>query len=132
MANSTPLETPIDKGRKLSKMQSPQTDAKIKSMAFVPYASAMGSPMYAMLCTSQDICHAVGLVSLFQSNLGIAHWPALKQILRYLKGTKDMMLCYQGGDLNIVSYTDSSFSDDPDDGKTTRGYIFLLDKGAMS
>ena len=32
-------------------------------MRWIPYASAIGSLMYAMLCTRPDICYAVGIVS---------------------------------------------------------------------
>ena len=53
-------------------------------MSNVPYTSAVGSLMYAMLCTRFDICFAVGLVSRYQSNLGTAHWQAVKRIMCYL------------------------------------------------
>ena len=43
-----------------------------------PYASAVGSLMYAMLCTRPDICYAVGIISRYQSNLGLEHWITLK------------------------------------------------------
>jgi hypothetical protein len=54
-------------------------------MTRVPYANAIASLMYAMMCTWPDICYAVGLVSRFQSNPGQNHWKAIKRILRYLK-----------------------------------------------
>ena len=63
-------------------------------MANVPYASAVGSLMYGILYTCPDICHAVGMVSRYQSNPGQAHWQAVKRIMRYLQGTKDLALCY--------------------------------------
>ena len=49
-------------------------------MVRVPYASVVGSLMYAMLCTRPDICFAVGMVSRYQSNLGPVHWQAVKRI----------------------------------------------------
>ena len=64
-------------------------------MKRVPYASAVGSLMYAMLCTRPDICLDVGMVSGYQSNPVLAHWKAVKRILRYLKGIADYSLCYQ-------------------------------------
>ena len=60
--------TPVAKNESLSL----DKDGKEK-MAHVPYANAVGSSMYAMMCTWPDICYAVGLVSRFQSNLGLAH-----------------------------------------------------------
>ena len=47
-------------------------------MSKVPYASAIGSLMYAMVCTRPDIAHAVGVVSRFMSRLGNQHWEAVK------------------------------------------------------
>ena len=49
-------------------------------MSRVPYVSAVGSLLYAMLCTRPDICYAVGIVSRFQSNPGFDHWVAVKHI----------------------------------------------------
>ncbi|KAL8112467.1 hypothetical protein AgCh_019972 [Apium graveolens] len=71
----------------LTKKQSPKTDEGKKDMAKVPYASAVGSLMYVMVCTRPDIAHAVGVVSRFMSNPGREHWEAIKWLLRYLKGT---------------------------------------------
>ncbi|MCI64798.1 vacuolar protein sorting-associated protein 33 [Trifolium medium] len=56
-------------------------------MKKVPYASAVGSLMYTMICTRPDIAHAVGVVSRFLSNPSKDHWQAVKWILRYLRGT---------------------------------------------
>ena len=58
-------------------------------MAKIPYASACGSLMYAMVATRPDIAFAVGVVSRFMSNPGKRHWDAVKSILRYLGGTAD-------------------------------------------
>ena len=54
------------------------------------------------------------------------HWTAVKNILKYLKRTKDMFLV-SGGDKELVvnGYIDASFDTDPDDSKSQTGYIFL-------
>ena len=44
-----------------------------EDMRRIPYASAVGRLMYAMSCTRPDICYAVGIVSHYQSNVGLAH-----------------------------------------------------------
>ena len=61
-------------------------------MCKVPYASAIGSLMYAMICTRPDISHAVGVASRYMNNPGKEHWMALKWILGYLRGTKNQAL----------------------------------------
>ena len=101
-------------------------------MARVPYASAVGSLMYAMLCTRPDICFAVGMVSRYQSNLGPIHWQAVKRIFRYLRGTLNLILCYQGGDLRLRGYSDADWASDRDERKSTTSYAFLLSGAAIS
>ena len=63
-------------------------------MAKVPYSSAIGSLMYAMICTRSDIAHAVGVVSRYMSNLGKKHWEAVKGIMHYLNGTQKVCTCF--------------------------------------
>lgn len=132
MHNSKKGFLPFKHGISLSKDQCPKTPEEIESMKTVPYASAVGSLMYAMLCTRPDICFAVGMVSRFQSNPGLEHWTAVKHIIKYLKRTKDYMLVYQADSLMPIGYTDSDFQSDNESRKSTSGYVFTLDGGAIS
>ncbi|KAL0407607.1 UNVERIFIED_CONTAM: Retrovirus-related Pol polyprotein from transposon TNT 1-94 [Sesamum radiatum] len=92
MHNANPVDTPMDKSCVLSKELYPKTEEEKKRMTKIPYASAVGSLMYAMMCTRPDLCFVVGMVSRYQSNPGPDHWVAVKRILRYLKGTSDLAL----------------------------------------
>ena len=67
-------------------------------MSRVPYSSVVGILMYAMVCTTPDIAHAVGVVSKYISNRGKEHWEVVKCILRYLRGTTTHALCFGGSD----------------------------------
>ena len=120
-------------GVKLSQTQCPTTAEYREKMKGVPYASAIGSIMYAMLCTRPDVCLAISLAGRYRSNPGVDHWTAVKNILKYLKRTKDMFLVY-GGDKELVvnGYIDASFDTDPDDSKSQTGYVFILNGGAVS
>ncbi|EMS51811.1 hypothetical protein TRIUR3_32399 [Triticum urartu] len=95
-----------------------------EKMSVVSYASAIGFIMYAMLCTRPDVNLAVSLVGRYQSNPGMEHWTAVKNILKYLKRTKEMFLVY-GGDEELVvkGYVDASFDTDLDDSKSQTGYM---------
>lgn len=84
MQDCKPIDTPVEKNASLSISMSPKTEEEKDKIARVPYASAIGSLMYAMMCTRPDICYVVSLVSRFQSNPGQTHWRAVKRILRYL------------------------------------------------
>ncbi|KAL6347430.1 hypothetical protein AAG906_025145 [Vitis piasezkii] len=97
MNEAKPVSTPLGSHFKLSKEQSPKIEEERDHMSKVPYASAIGSLMYAMVCTRPDIAYAVGVVSRFMSRPGKQHWEAVKWILRYLKGSLDTCLCFTGG-----------------------------------
>ncbi|TYK14490.1 gag/pol protein [Cucumis melo var. makuwa] len=100
-------------------------------MSNIPYASAIGSLMYAMLCTRPDICYSVGIVSKYQSNPGRDHWTAVKNILKYLRRTKDYMFVYGSKDLILTRNTDSDFQSDKNARKSTSGSVFTLNGGAV-
>jgi hypothetical protein len=123
MSDCKPIDTPIAKNESLSQNMCPKTQDEQEKMARVPYANAIGSLMYAMMCTQPDICYVVGLVSRFQSNPRLAHWKAIKKILRYLKRTMDYVLCYQGSDLRLIGYSDADWGSDLDEHKSTSGYL---------
>ena len=89
MRNSKKGLLPARHGIALSKEQCLKTPQEEEDMRRVPYASAVGSLMYAMLCTRPDIFYAVGIVSRFQSNPGLDHWIAVKHILKYLRRTRN-------------------------------------------
>ncbi|XP_050876276.1 secreted RxLR effector protein 161-like [Lathyrus oleraceus] len=99
----------------------------------IPYASAIGSIMYAMLCTRPDVSYALSATSRYQSDPGDAHWVAVKNILKYLRRTKDSFLIYGGQEeLVVFGYTDASFQTDKDDFRSQSGYVFCLNGGAVS
>ena len=115
----------------LSNEQCHKTPQEEEDMRRIPYASAVASLMYVMLCTRHDICYAVRIVNRYQSNYGMGRWIAVKHILKYLNRTRDYMLVYSGGDLNPIGYTDSDFQSDKDSRKSTSGSIFTLGGGVV-
>ncbi|XP_070007990.1 secreted RxLR effector protein 161-like [Nicotiana sylvestris] len=84
------------------------------------------------MCTRPGICYAIGLVSKYQSNPGRDHWKTVKRFFRYLKGTADYSLCYNGNDLYLRGYTDADWAGNQNDRKSTSDYAFLLNGGAIS
>ncbi|CAA0839486.1 Uncharacterized mitochondrial protein AtMg00810 [Striga hermonthica] len=97
MKSAKPVNTPLANHFKLSKQSCPTNQEEKESMAGVPYSSAVGSLMYAMVCTRPDIAHAVGVVSRYLSNPGKDHWEAVKWILSYLKGSANKSLSFGKG-----------------------------------
>nr|GEZ18304.1 hypothetical protein [Tanacetum cinerariifolium] len=102
MENSKRGSIHIQEKLKLSKSQGASTPAEMKRMQNVPYASAVGSIMYAVRCTRPDVAN-----------------------------TKDMFLVYEGDlkrELRVSCYTDAGYLTDADDLKSQKAeYIAAFD-----
>jgi hypothetical protein len=134
MEDCKPVGTPMDTSIKLTKDMEPQTEQEKLEMKKVPYRSAVGSLMYAMVGTRPDIAAAVGVVSRHLENPGQAHWAAVKRILRYLKGTQKLGLQYGGNPTSglLMGYSDADWAGDLETRRSTTGYMFQLCGGAIS
>jgi hypothetical protein len=92
MKNSKKGNLTIIKGVLLSVTQCVAIEKEKSVMSDIPYASVIGSNMYAMLGTRPDVALALSLTSRYQSNLGMSHWSAVKSIIKFLRRTNDMVL----------------------------------------
>nr|GEU92366.1 putative retrotransposon protein [Tanacetum cinerariifolium] len=73
------------------------------------------SIMYAVRCTRPDVAFVQNMTSRFQQNASEEHWTAVKNILKYLRNTKDMFLTgyvfvLNGGVVDWKSTKQSIFS----------------------
>ena len=76
---------PVLQGVKLSKTQNTTTAENRKRMKVIPYASAIGSIKYAMLCTKPFVYLAMSLARGYDIDPGVDHLTAVKIILRRLR-----------------------------------------------
>jgi hypothetical protein len=101
-------------------------------MKLIPYTSAIGSIMYAQVCTQSDLAFVTGLLGRFQSNPRMKRWKTTKKVLRYLQGTMHYMLTYKKIDnLEVIGYSDADFLGCVDSQKSISGYIFTLANGVI-
>nr|GEW96765.1 retrovirus-related Pol polyprotein from transposon TNT 1-94 [Tanacetum cinerariifolium] len=85
-------------------------DYDVKRKSKVPYANAVGSLMYLMVCTRPDIAYAASVVCKYLANLGKIHWEAVKWILKYLRGIANIGLVYgtdRGNEWDQTGFVDS-------------------------
>ncbi len=92
--------------------------------------------IYAAIGTRPDIAQAVGMVSPHNSNPGAIHWTAAKRILRYLNGTSNYSLKFEGTReprIELYGYTDADWgSFDLVNHKSQSGYGFYVAGGLIS
>jgi hypothetical protein len=86
-----------------------------------------------MLCTHPHISYALSVMSMYQSNYGEAHWTIVKNILTYLRRTKEVFLVFRGEEQLIVTgYIDASFQTDTYDSKSQSDCVFCLNGEAVN
>ena len=135
MQNAKPVSTPLASHFGLSALHSPQSEVEEAAMSRVPYSSAVGSIMYAMVCTRPDIAQAVSVVSRYMAHPGKVHWQAVKWILRYLRGFAELGLVFDRNSSNgtlVVGFVDSDFAGDLDKRRSLTDYLFTLSSSAIS
>ncbi|OMO73383.1 Integrase, catalytic core [Corchorus capsularis] len=127
MDKAKPVSTPLAAHFKLDASALPSSNDEVNCMSIIPYSSAVGSLMYAMVCTRPDLAHAVSVISRFMSNPGKTHWEAVKWIMRYLNGTKNVCLVYgSDGNSGLIGYVDSDYAGDFIKRRSLACYIFTL------
>ena len=132
MNDAKSVNTPLAHHFKLSLDQCPSSAEEEKYMEKVPYASAVGSLMYSMVCTRPDLAYSVSMVSRYMANPGKEHWSALKWILRYVKGSITKGLVFDGlkdecRDSQVLKgYVDADYAGCLDTRKSLSGYVFVL------
>ncbi|GKE73444.1 retrotransposon protein, putative, ty1-copia subclass [Tanacetum coccineum] len=112
---------PMQERLDLNKTQDALTPEDVKGMKNVPYASVVGSIMYAERCTRPDVAFAENRTSHFQQNLVKPHLTAVKTILKYLRNTKDMFFVYgrnPEAELRVDCYCNAGFETNRDDIKS--------------
>ena len=125
-----PVSIPLDPYVHLSKKQSPKTTSKIIQIHNIPYWQAVSSLIHLASGTCPDIAFTTSFVAQFCANPGWDHWEAVKQIYRYLTGTKVLVLTFGTRTTGLIGYVDA-------DGATQEhhcaitGYAFLINGRAV-
>ncbi|KAK3895615.1 hypothetical protein Pcinc_000538 [Petrolisthes cinctipes] len=128
MEDSKPVETPVDPNQNVCKATDECTIFDKEQ-----YQSAVGSLLYLSVKTRPDIAYAVNSVTRYSTKPTSQHWKAVKRIMRYLKGTRDLGILYNyNGSTDFVGYFDADWAGDIKDRKSTSGYCFHLGGGPVS
>ena len=125
-ANST--NTPFPAGIHLEKSKEPVAlDTKTY------YQQIIGTLIYATIGTRPNIAFAATRLSQFNNNPTKEHIKYAKYVLRYLKGTKELKIKYDGSsDARLIGYSDSDWGENRDGHHSTSGHVFLMANSAIS
>ena len=128
MQDCKPAATPVDQSTKLMPNEGEPVEKD-------KYQALVGGLTYAVTATRPDLAQALGTVNQFCSNPGEEHWKAAKRILRYIKGTIDYGITFDGNketDVELKGYVDADWGSNPNGRKSQSGYLFTLCGGVIS
>lgn len=126
MQDCNDVHTPMDSGLKLSKSED---EEDIDGTSF---RKNVGCLRY-LLHTRSDLSYCVGVLSRYMKQPKESHGVAMKQCLRYLKGTTTLGLEFGRCHVpKLIGYSDSSHNVDPDDGKSITGHVFYFGKSMIT
>ena len=120
------VATPMDLNVRLSRA------TEEKGIDEKEYRRSVGCLRY-LLHTRPDLSFSVGMLSRYMQGPKVSHGAALKQVLRYLRGTTSLGLIYKrAAGVELVGFSDSSHNVDDDDGKSTTGHVFYFNDSPIS
>ncbi|KAJ8754920.1 hypothetical protein K2173_015432 [Erythroxylum novogranatense] len=122
MGECNPCSIPMEPRTKMSKHGNGEL-AVDKTL----YRSVIGSLRY-LVNTRPDIAYSVGVMSRYMEAPTTSHLTAVKQILRYVKGTLSFGCVYKKklSNVELVGFSDSDMAGDIDDRKSTTGVLYYL------
>ena len=112
----------------------PPTSEEREEMQRTPYLNAIDALNYLVICTCPDISYTIGCLAHYSEDPGQTHWTAVKHLMRYLKGTIDLKLTYIPTNCNLPfrTWTDADHDGNPDNGKSSTGYLLKIGTRAVS
>ncbi|PKU74822.1 Retrovirus-related Pol polyprotein from transposon TNT 1-94 [Dendrobium catenatum] len=125
MLNCKPVSTPFQ----LKSANNPSSSNAFSNPTL--YRHLAGSLQFLTI-TRPDISFAVNRICQHMQNPTVAHFEALKRLLRYLQGTIHTGLPLFRGTLTLQSYADSDWAGDEVDRKSTTGYCNFLGSSLIS
>jgi hypothetical protein len=146
MTQANPVLTPAVPGRRYSKYDGPKDEAErerlaSKGLTKEKYMTLVMSTAYLVIQTRPDMLFIQGKLAKFCADPGQEHFNALNHMMRYLKGTLKYGVEFRwrksdpkptDGPIRLEAYSDSSYGDDPDTGKTTLGFLVKANGATVS
>lgn len=124
MENCKPISTPIEPYLKLEKSENCDKN--------IPYQNLIGTLMYLAVASRPDIAYSVSYLSQFNNAYSEEHFKYAKRILRYLKGTIDVGICYTKSYEDMYGMADADWAGCKIDRRSYSGYCFKYANGCIS
>ena len=74
----------------------------------------------------------MGVLARHMAKPSMEHWTAAKAVLRYLAGTLDCGITFRQSNTAVAGYSDADYAGDTDTRRSTTGFVFILNGGAIT
>jgi hypothetical protein len=119
--------TPLSVSVKLS-----QNEGEMIDKDKFPYSTLVGKLMFLAVSTRPDIAFAVGALARYMAKPTLTHWQSAKGVLCYLASTVNRGITFKSTSPSIFGYCDADYAGDLDTRRSTTGYVFIMNGGAIS
>lgn len=129
MEQCKPVSTPLEPGKHFQELPEDENPTNTNE-----YQKLIGCLTYVTTATRPDLASAVGILSKFMAKPSKEHWVGAKRVLRYIKGTMNYGLVFDGrsATCSIVGYSDADWANDLDTRRSTSGYAFQINGSTIS
>ena len=134
MTDAAGAAVPMDPGVKLSIEGGdplPRSSGSSLEPSAERYSALVGALQYLTNCTRPDIAQAVGRLSRYTAEPRTTHWKAATAVLQYLAGTRNRGIRFDSG-VGLVAFSDSDWAGCQDTRRSTTGYVFTMNSGAVA
>jgi hypothetical protein len=109
------------------------SEGELLDQSIYPYSQLVGALLYLSVTSRPDIAYTVGALARYMAKPTMQHWQAAKGLLRYLAGTANYNITYGAAeDTSLKGYCDADYGGDINTRRSTTGYVFVLNGGAVS
>lgn len=110
MEDCRPVLTPMEELRNYEERLELDKESDEPTLKNIPYREGIGSLMHLMIGTRPGLTFSVGKLCQLCESPKEKHWTAVKRVLRYICGTQNMGITFDGGsDISIVGFSDSDW-----------------------
>ena len=146
-------DTPLPSNFVPTRKDCPTTEIQTKEVKLrfgnLHYRAVIGALLYVSCCTRPDIAYAVNKLAKFSNSPGIIHYRAMLHLIGYIKNTSCKYLKFYSNlkespvykileenkikidDDTVVTFTDSSWNDCIDTGRSTGGNCSIMQGGPV-
>ncbi len=129
MEQCKPVSTPLEPGKHFQELPDDENPTNVNE-----YQKLIGCLTYVTTATRPDLCSAVGILSKFMTRPSKEHWFGAKRVLRYIKGTVNYSLVFEGKSprCSLIGYSDADWANDTVTRRSTSGYVFQINGSTVS